>query len=117
MPYRREAAMLAEDSHKPLRDDVRLLGELLGETLIRQEGEDLYQRVERVRGCAKRARRRAGEGDGEPFCDIVEMIQAESWEAWQAVNEQPEMKEAVEQFFAIAKRGSVQVLYGNKIEP
>jgi len=56
-------------------------------------------------------------GDGEPFCDIVEMIEAESWEAWQAVNEQPEMKEAVEQFFAIAKRGSVQVLYGNKIEP
>ena len=33
------------------------------------------------------------------------------------MNEQPEMKEAVEQFFAIAKRGSVQVLYGNKIEP
>jgi hypothetical protein len=58
-----------------------------------------------------------GGGDGEPFCDIVEMIEAESWEAWQAVNDQPEMKEAVEQFFAIAKRGSVQVVYGNKIEP
>ena len=39
----------------------------------------------------------------------LEVIDAESWEAWQAVNDQPEMKEAVEQFFQIAKRGSVLV--------
>jgi phosphoenolpyruvate carboxylase len=51
--------MLAEDSQKPLRDDVRRLGTLLGETLRRQEGEDLYRRVERVRACAKDARRRS----------------------------------------------------------
>src|SRR5258705_4481478 len=51
--------MLAEDSQKPLRDDVRRLGTLLGETLVRQEGEDLYLRVERVRACAKDARRRS----------------------------------------------------------
>ena len=51
--------MLAEDSQKPLRDDVRRLGTLLGETLLRQEGEDLYRRVERVRACAKDARRRS----------------------------------------------------------
>jgi len=49
--------MLFEDPHKPLRDDVRLLGTLLGETLRRQEGEALFERVERVRGLAKRARR------------------------------------------------------------
>src|SRR5215207_11491635 len=49
--------MLVEDAHKPLRDDVRLLGSLLGETLIRREGEDLYRRVERVRVAARRGRR------------------------------------------------------------
>ncbi len=49
--------MLFEDPHKPLRDDVRLLGTLLGQTLRRQEGEALFERVERVRGLAKRARR------------------------------------------------------------
>jgi hypothetical protein len=59
----------------------------------------------------------AGGDGGEPFCDVVEVIEAESWEAWQAVNEQPEMKEAVDQFFAIAKRGSIQVVYGNRIDP
>jgi phosphoenolpyruvate carboxylase len=66
--------MLTEDSHKPLRDDVRLLGELLGDALIRQEGEALYQRVERVRACAKHARRRAAEGTDDPFRDLAQEL-------------------------------------------
>ena len=58
-----------------------------------------------------------GAGTGERWCDVVEVIEAESWEAWQAVNERPEMKEAVEQFFQIAKRGTVQVIHGRKVGP
>ena len=49
------------DPHLPLRDDVRLLGELLGQVLREQEGDDLFQRVERVRALAKSARSGAGE--------------------------------------------------------
>jgi phosphoenolpyruvate carboxylase len=49
------------DPHKPLRDDVRLLGELLGETLTHAAGDALLQRVERVRLLAKAAR--AGQDD------------------------------------------------------
>ena len=41
---------------KALRDDVRLLGELLGETLRRQEGQATYDTVERVRALSKKAR-------------------------------------------------------------
>ncbi len=52
-----EGCMHQHDPHQPLRDDVRLLGGLLGETLRRQEGEPLYERVERVRAFAKRTRR------------------------------------------------------------
>ena len=44
------------DPHKPLRDDVRLLGELLGDTLRTLEGDSLYQIVEQVRATAKAAR-------------------------------------------------------------
>jgi len=41
---------------KALRDDVRRLGELLGETLRRQEGQATYEMVERVRALSKKAR-------------------------------------------------------------
>jgi phosphoenolpyruvate carboxylase len=44
------------DPHKPLRDDVRLLGELLGDTLRGLEGDELFETVERVRALAKRGR-------------------------------------------------------------
>jgi len=44
------------DPHKPLRDDVRLLGELLGDTVKRFAGEDVFDVVERVRALAKSSR-------------------------------------------------------------
>ena len=47
---------MAIDPHQPLRDDVRLLGELLGDTIRTQEGDQLFQTVERVRALAKSAR-------------------------------------------------------------
>ena len=50
------------DPHRALRDDVRLLGELLGETLRRQEGQALFERVERVRALAKRTRVSSSDG-------------------------------------------------------
>jgi phosphoenolpyruvate carboxylase len=49
------------DPHKPLRDDVRLLGDLLGETLRALEGNDLFEIVEQVRALAKGAH--AGHAD------------------------------------------------------
>ncbi len=45
-----------QDRQKPLRDDVRLLGAMLGEVLIEQEGRGLYDRVETVRQRSRDAR-------------------------------------------------------------
>lgn len=42
--------------HEILRSDVRLLGNLLGETIKKQHGEPLFNLVEEVRGIAKSAR-------------------------------------------------------------
>jgi phosphoenolpyruvate carboxylase len=55
------------DSQKALRDDVRLLGEILGDTLRRQEGDALFARVEHVRALAKA--RRAGTA-GAPAAEV-----------------------------------------------
>ena len=45
-----------DDPHKALRQDIHLLGTLLGETLAAQEGRELLQIVEHVRVLAKDAR-------------------------------------------------------------
>src|SRR5689334_12085161 len=45
-----------DDPHKPLRNDVRLLGELLGDTIRAQAGESIFATVERVRALAKSGR-------------------------------------------------------------
>src|SRR6185295_16235734 len=72
------------DPHKPLRDDVRLLGDLLGETLRAHGGEQLFETVERVRSLSKASRAgdaRAGAGgdsasagaDG-PFRELASLL-------------------------------------------
>ncbi len=65
---------MTPDPHKPLRDDVRLLGELLGEVLRQHEGEAHFERVERVRALAKRTRSHSGSEDFEGLAvELVEM--------------------------------------------
>jgi phosphoenolpyruvate carboxylase len=58
------------DPHKPLRDDVRLLGELLGETLRIRGGEELFDTVERVRALSKASRA----GDASQFAELAAFL-------------------------------------------
>src|SRR4029434_1265928 len=50
---------MESDPHTPLRQDVRLLGDLLGTTLRAHQGARLRDTVERVRTVAKSSRARA----------------------------------------------------------
>jgi phosphoenolpyruvate carboxylase len=63
---------VTDDLHKPLREDVRLLGELLGDILRELEGEALLQRVEEVRALAKRARA----GEVAAFDELADLLSA-----------------------------------------
>ena len=68
---------MAEDPHKPLRDDVRMLGELLGEALRAREGGSLFELVEEVRALAKRGRA----GHEEDFETLASRLGAMSIDA------------------------------------
>src|SRR5688500_14029904 len=53
-----------------LRDDVHLLGDLLGDTLRAQEGVELFEMVERVRALAKSGRA----GNDADFDALAELL-------------------------------------------
>ncbi len=66
----RHTGAVHDDPHRPLRDDVRLLGRILGDTIRRQSSDALFERVERVRGLAKGFRG----GADEQFTTLVEEL-------------------------------------------
>ena len=47
----------SDDKDLPLRDDIRLLGRILGDTVRAQEGEAVFDLVEAIRQCSIRFRR------------------------------------------------------------
>jgi phosphoenolpyruvate carboxylase len=53
------------DAHAPLRHDVRLLGRLLGDALRHQTGQDIFDKIERIRTLGKQARDGVSEARGE----------------------------------------------------
>ena len=55
----------SEEDHAHLRRDIRLLGEILGETIARQEGPEVLALVEEVRAASKRERAAHDDGDHE----------------------------------------------------
>ena len=65
--------MLAEQ-HQALRDDVSLLGSLLGDVLRTVEGRDLFDAVEAVRTLAKRARGGGGGGNEAERKDLDALL-------------------------------------------
>jgi phosphoenolpyruvate carboxylase len=58
------------DPHQPLRDDVRLLGERLGDVLKHHEGPELFALVEEVRALSKSAHA----GSDEAFDRLADLL-------------------------------------------
>ncbi len=62
---------MAVDTQKPLQNNIRLLGAMLGETISLFEGKDLFNKVEKVRRLAQKARL----GDKQARKDIEKTFQ------------------------------------------
>jgi phosphoenolpyruvate carboxylase len=65
------------DPHERLRDDVRLLGGLLGDTLRQREGAALYHIVERVRALSKSGRA-GSDRDLDTLAELLRALPVES---------------------------------------
>jgi phosphoenolpyruvate carboxylase len=71
---------IAADEDAPLREDIRLLGRILGDTLRQQEGEEVYELVERVRQESIRFHRRGadpGEEARRPLAEVLDSLSPE----------------------------------------
>jgi phosphoenolpyruvate carboxylase len=70
--------MAGDDPHRPLRDDVRLLGRLLGETLRTHGGTGLFETVERVRMLSKASRADGKDGKFNELALLLSQLPVES---------------------------------------
>ncbi|WP_421861771.1 phosphoenolpyruvate carboxylase [Motiliproteus sp.] len=61
-----------EDLQAPLRDDVRLMGKLLGQTIARDQGDAFLTKLERIRKLSKAARR--GEVDTDELVQALQQL-------------------------------------------
>jgi len=59
------------DKDLPLKEDIRLLGRILGDTVREQEGEETYDLIERVRQSAVRFRRAQDPGAGDELRAVL----------------------------------------------
>ncbi len=70
-PSRNKVASPTDHLDQPLREDIRLLGRLLGDTLREQEGEHVFNLVESVRRAAVRFAR---EGNADDRAELNAML-------------------------------------------
>lgn len=57
-----------------LRDNVRLLGELLGETLLQHEGPSVFKKIEEIRNLGKTLGE-GGQKDLQPVAELLEQLE------------------------------------------
>src|SRR3954468_17934492 len=62
------------DKDAPLKEDIRLLGRLLGDVLRDQEGEDVFNVVETIRQTAVRFRREADAKAGKDLTSLLHKL-------------------------------------------
>jgi phosphoenolpyruvate carboxylase len=92
-----------------LREDVHLLGELLGNTVREQYGDEFLQKIERIRHGAKADRRAAAEEGGEQLSSSLrDLDEQQLLPVARAFNQFLNLANIAEQYQLIHRRGADQ---------
>lgn len=100
--------MSTNDPHAPLRDDVRLLGSLLGDTLREQEGQAFFDQVERIRRLGKQARDGDSAARGELTRVLSGLSDAELLPVSRAFTQFLNLANIAEQYHRVRRRRAHQ---------
>ena len=73
-PVETHAGVASEAGHSAMRADIRRLGGMLGDTLVRQAGADVLDLVERVRRLARRSSEEAGGSATEELTHLLSRL-------------------------------------------
>lgn len=69
--------MMTEDKDAPLREDIRMLGRLLGDTIREQQGEATFDLIERIRQTSVRFRRDEDQTAQRELEDLLDALSRE----------------------------------------
>ena len=90
--------------HPDLRENVRLLGELLGQSIQRYPGRDCYERIEEIRAAAK-ADRRQESGSGQRLVTLLgQLSDTELLPVTRAFNQFLNLANLAEQYHGIRRK-------------
>ena len=90
--------------HPDLRENVRLLGDLLGQSILRFPGQDCYDRIEEIRAAAK-ADRRQESGSGQRLVKLLgQLSDDELLPVTRAFNQFLNLANLAEQYHGIRRK-------------
>ena len=72
----------AKDNERPLVEDIRLLGRILGDVIREQEGVEAYELVERIRKLSVAFRRDADHDADKALKGLLKVLTGEPMRPW-----------------------------------
>lgn len=101
-----------------LREDVHLLGELLGNTIREQRGADFLDTIERIRKAAKAGRRGSAEGAEQLSSSVANLDDDELLPVARAFNQFLNLANIAEQYQLLRRRDDAQpAAFENRVLP